>query len=459
MADRGAHGSVIGIDLGTSRIKGASYRLDGSLVRLVERPLTTSRLEEGWVEQDPNEWWSALREILGELGSASALAITGQINGVVLVDAEGSAIRPAIVWADTRAACEAAELGVDATSPIARYTWLAAHEPKALATTRWWLLPRDFLNLRLTGMAVSDPISALGLTDGLAYRADLPDRLLACLPPLQPATHLLGEWEGTIVSVGCMDTLAAIYASCRIEPGTGIDVAGTSETVGIISAHGERWKGIRRAFPIGNGSYLHAGPTQAGGGSVAWAREALTPDLSVEEFYSRAATAPPGSNGLVFLPYLQGERAPIWDPTVRGCLYGLASTHRRADLCRAVLEGVAYSIRHTLETVESVLPERASRVVVSGGPAASSLWNQIKADVLGRPFERAEAREPGTLGAAMVAAVTARFYGSLAEAQMAMLRQGALSEPTEDASVRARYDALFERYLSLSGMLRAIPSQ
>lgn len=455
---------LIGLDLGTARLKGAAYRPNGTLLRVTSRPLATSRPAPGWVEQDPEEWWRAVEEVLAELGGADTLAICGQINTHVFLDEDGRPLRPAISWADVRAA----EIGGAASPPLgaslveARYRWLRAHEPALALRVRRIMLPKDFLNFRLTGAIATDPSSAPDLVTNGAYRASVLPELRAMLPPIEPETSLVGTTGTTRVAMGAMDSVAAIYGCGNLDAGSAFDVSGTSETVGILSRQQSRPRGIRGVIPM-PAHYLHAGPTQAGAGSVAWAVGACAPNLTWEGFFDAAQRTGPGPSGLIFLPYLLGERAPLWDPEARGVFFGLSLAHAQAHLCRAVLEGVAFAIRHLLETIESGVPERASQIFVSGGGATSTLWNQIKADVTGRAICRPDNVETGTLGAAMIAAAAAGVYPTLEAAIMGMRPSFTRIDP---GPAHKGYNALYVLYRHLYPALRecfaqlaAIPKQ
>jgi len=444
--------TLIGLDLGTTRLKGAAYRPDGMLAAATSRPLSTSSPAPGWVEQDPEAWWRGVKDVLAELGPADALAICGQINTHIFLDAEGQALRPAISWADVRAADAGRAMSPPqgASSVEARYRWLVAHEPDLASRVRWILLPKDFINFRLTGVMATDPASAPGLASGGAYRPSILPEVRRLLPPLAEETTLLGTTEAARVAVGTQDGVAAIYGCGELDAGTAFDVSGTSETVGILSRERNVSPGIRGVIPMPR-HYLHAGPTQAGGRSIAWALGACAPNLTLEGFFDAARSSPPGANRLVFLPYLLGERAPLWDPQARGVFFGLSLAHRQADVCRAVLEGVAFAIRHLLETIEGGLPERATRMFVSGGGAKSPLWNEIKAAATGRTVCCPANVETGTLGAAMIAAAAGGTHPTLAAAVAGMRPAFARVEPGGD---RGGYDALYGVYRELYPALR-----
>ena len=443
---------VIGLDIGTSSVKGAAYTLEGQLLRSASRPLDVSRPRPGWAEQDPEQWWREVQAVLLTLGPARSVAVAGQANGVVLVDEHGQPTRPAIIWQDNRQA--SGGTGAVAAGQVAasRFRWLESHEPDALEAACWWLQPKDFINLRLTGAVASDPNTSVGLSQGRAYRDDLPDGLRKRLPPLSRETDVLGTVHRASVAVGCMDSVASVCGSGPIEPGLAFDVSGTSETVGLVSSQSTHSGAIRQSIPLSVGRYLHAGPTQAGGAAALWAQRIMAPEDDLDRLFELVSTTKASNDPIVFLPYLLGERAPIWDPRARGVFFGLHGEHRREDIFRAVLEGVAFSIRHVLESIEEAVPERADRVVCSGGAARDEGWTQIKADVIGRPVERAS-WHAGTLGAAMVAACSVGAFGNLAEASRAMVRPGTRIEPHGGAA-RERYDALYRIYLEL---VRTLP--
>jgi len=444
--------TLIGLDLGTTRLKGAAYRPDGTLAAATSRPLSTSSPAPGRVEQDPEAWWRGVQDVLAELGPADALAVCGQINTHVFLDADGKALRPAISWADVRAADAGRAISPPqgASSVEARYLWLVANEPDLASRVRWILLPKDWINFRLTGVMATDPASAPGLVAGGAYRPSILPDVRRLLPPIAEETALLGTAGSVRVAVGTQDGVAAICGCGDLDAGTAFDVSGTSEVVGILSSQRHAGAGVRGVIPMPR-HYLHAGPTQAGGGSITWALRACAPTLTLDGFLDAARTSPPGANRLLFLPYLLGERAPLWDPQARGVFFGLSLAHRQADLCRAVLEGVAFAIRHLLETIEGGLPERATRMFVSGGGAKSPLWNEIKAAAAGRTVCCPANVETGTLGAAMIAAAASGAHPTLAAAVAGMRPAFARVEPDLD---RARYDALYAVYRELYPSLR-----
>ncbi|ANY05418.1 xylulokinase [Pseudonocardia sp. HH130630-07] len=468
--------TLLGIDLGTTSVKAAVFDEDGVRGAGAARRHPTHRPRPGHAEQDPADWWAGLCGAVADLGAAGALrgvtavGLCSQVNTHLVVDAGGVPVHPAITWQDGRCSAVAASLGdrlapaerarvrgglgvVDASHPVARAAWLAGHRPDAWARATRLLAPKDWLLLRLTGTAVADPLSAVGLVepDGAGY-PDWPDLLvpglLDRLPPLADPASVAGETTGAgglpaglPVAVGTMDAWSALLGGGIAAPGDAIDIAGTSEVLAMAARPGGTAPGVV-TFPTWRGLHVHAGPTQAGGDALVWAAGAL--GLGVPELLDLAGTATTGSDGLLFLPQLAGERAPVWDPELRGHWLGATFGTGRAELARSVLEGVAHVARHVLGPLEQAAGHPAQALTVCGGGSASDLWCQVRADVLDRPLRRAAERDAGVLGAAMLAALATGTAGSVPELAARMVRTEREFRP--DPRVRARYDEAHERY-------------
>ncbi|RZT87660.1 xylulokinase [Pseudonocardia sediminis] len=466
--------TLLGIDLGTTSVKAAVYRDDGTRVAGAARGHTTRRPAPGWAEQDPSDWWGGLCGVVAELDAAGALGgldgigVCSQVNTHVVTDAGGAALHPAITWQDRRCADVAAGLTarlddatraavrgglgtVDPTHPAARAAWLAAHAPGVWERSRWVLAPKDQLLLRLTGVAVADPISSIGLVDaGGTYPAWLDavvPGLTGRLAPLGDPAALVGETTGAgglppgvPVAHGTMDAWSSLLGGGIAAPGDAIDVAGTSEVLAMAAGPGGGAPGIV-TFPTWRGLHVHAGPTQAGGDALAWASRMLGLDLP--SALTTAAGAGPGCGGVLFLPQLSGERAPLWDPHLRAHWLGATFDTGPAELARAGMEGVAHAARHVLEVLEQAAGTTAGSLAVCGGGSASDLWCQIKADVLDRPLRRTAERDAGVLGAAVLAGL-AVGGGSLADLTDRMV--AVEREFTPDPSTRGVYDDAHGRY-------------
>jgi len=428
---------LLGIDVGTTTVKAGLFDIRGQMVAESAQPYQTHRPAPGWVEQDPEAWWRSIEAVVDqvmagvEVASVAAIGLCSQVNTHVFVDKHLHVQRPAIVWQDQRAAKMAADLDdvideptrqriggsqvrVDASSPLARIAWCARESPQMLDECRWVLSPKDFCTARLTGVVATDAMTAIGLVDQAGQYvpevlASVPSAS-ALLPPLAPMTSLLGPSilglgplpEGIPVVVGTMDAWAARYGSGAVAAGQGMEVAGTSEVVGLVSDRCAPTPGVV-SFPPIEGRWFHAGPTQAGGDALRWWAHQRA--VGVDDILADAHRAPIGAGGLVFLPHLMGERAPIWDPVARGAFVGLSTDHTRSDLARAVLEGVAFSVLHLLDALEQAADRPCVVLRASGGGAQSEFWCQMKANVAGRPVERLARRATGVLGAALLAGV------------------------------------------------------
>jgi xylulokinase len=272
--------------------------------------------------------------------------------------------------------------------------------------------------------------------------------------------------EGLPVAAGWTDALSAMLGTGALgTPGLACDVSGTSEVVGVVQGHRPAATGPLMAAPILDSErWMLYGPTQASGGSLGWALKTVrspklalersegSGDADVDAALAAAADAPPGAGGLIFLPYLEGERAPVWDPLARGAFVGLTSSHEPAHLFRAVLEGVACSVRHLLSAAEAASGQGVAEIRVAGGGARLALWNQVKADVTGCPVRPCVVSENGVLGAAMLAALGAGLFPDVERASAAMV---ALQEPCAPNRVHGPvYDRTFERYTALYPRLR-----
>ena len=437
-----------GIDLGTTAVKGCVVDELGRVHRRSLRQLDLSRPQPGWCEQDADSLLAATQSVLDELWPFEAAAVAGQINTHILVDAEGSPLAPAISWSDRRAV-DYADAHWGASSLVARYRWWRANRAEMLKASTFVLLPRDYVLFRLTGHAVTDADSWPDMTEAGRWRTDAPAGLRGLLPEIKRPMDLAGTYRGSQLVVGCMDSVAAIVGCGTTTPGMAIDVSGSSETVGVVSATSEHVSAIRSAPEI-PGGFWHAGPTQAGSRSLDWIAALLAPGLNVSEVLALASDAHPTPTGLIFLPYLDGERAPLWDPALRGALVGLNTSHGAGDVVRAVLEGVAFAVRHIIDVARPPSDPAPGGLVICGGGARSSLWNQIKADATGLTAKAPTDWNTGASGAAMIAAASASGL-SLERVQETMAPPS--TQYTPDGGSRAAYDQLYAVYRDVAGTL------
>lgn len=433
---------LIGIDVGTTAVKAALFDGKGNVLRRYGERYPTSRPGPGQVEQDPACWTERVMRALEDLSvgaEVKAVGLCSQVNTHVFVDANGKALAPAMTWQDTRCAADAAEidrqvatddkigwwgapLPVDASHVLARIAHVKRNDPDLWARTRYVMAPKDFCILQLTGEASADPMTNFGILDQkLALIAPLLARVPGAnerLPPISGFTHLVGRIKpglpcaGVPVVTGAMDAWSGLLGAGVSEDGQGLYLSGTSEILGILSHQRNPTPGVI-AFAECEGMVLHAGPTQSGAASADWLARIL--GRSAADVASLAGEADLAHVPL-FLPHLDGERAPLWDPNARGAFTGLTSATGAPELALAVLEGVAYSARLVFDSLTQSAGREAEIIHHAGGGATSDLWCQIRADVLGKPLRRTAMRDAGVLGAALMAGVGVGVLGSLKEA-------------------------------------------
>lgn len=473
---------LVGIDVGTTSVKASLFDESGTALRTYAEPYPTARPAPGLAEQHPDDWTGRVTAALARLsdglpdGAVAAVGLTSQVNTHVFLRGDGAPLMPAITWQDGRAGAEAAELDaqvsaeerigwwgaplpIDASHPLARALWVKRHRPDVWAKTRWLMAPKDYCILRLTGEATADPMTAFGLIDqSLAYvprLVDLVPGVADRLPPLRGFTRPAGRIRsglplaGAPMVAGAMDAWAGLIGTGVLADGDCMYLSGTSEIVGLVSSTRHPAAGVV-AFPTCEGITLHAGPTQAGGASLAWLSN-LT-GRAPSELSALAAAGDPHRPAPLFLPHLQGERAPIWDIGARGAFIGLDGSMGPADLTRAVFEGVAASVRWLLEALESSAGRPATGFSMAGGGAAADPWCQIRADMLGRPIRRLKTLDAGVLGAAILAGVGAGCFASIGEAAARLVATDRLFEP--DPSRRERMDFLYGEYRALYAALK-----
>ena len=502
---------VAGIDLGTSSCKVGLFEPAGRQLGLGQGSYALERGADGLAEQQPEEWWQALCHALHQSLEAAglpaeavaAVGLSGQVGTHLLLDQTGRPLRPAISWQDTRARAEAAALhqriprerlarvlGIDLPPgpawPLPRLLWLRRCAPAQLAQTWRLLHAKDFVAYRLTGELATDASSWRGLVClpgtelaiDLLRELDLPTDLLA---PRQPPASVMGRLSpagaqacglaaGTPVVTGWNDLNCGLLGTGVVRPGMGFDIGGTSEHLGVTLAAEApltRSDNLMLAPYLapdqGSAARVCYGVTSASGGSLEWYANQFLPDLfrhfgerlpaeAPTRLEAAAAAVPPGAAGLIFLPYLNGERAPIWDADARGVFFGLSSAHRHPHFVRAILEGVAFSLRQVLQQVESTVGAPIDRVHASGGPASLRLWNQIKANVLNRPLVVPQVTHAACLGAAMLAAIGSGWYAEAHSAAAGMVQFAQQLDPEPEHV--DRYQGLFTLYASLYPQLR-----
>ena len=460
---------IVGLDVGTTAVKAVAISSTGEVLHRAEREYPLSTPQPGWSEQDPEDWVRASEAALADLGAEpTALGFSGQMHGLVCLGADNAVLRPAILWNDGRTASECAEIeeriGLDRlieltgnraltgfTAP--KLLWLRRHEPEVYARIASILLPKDYVRLRLRGERAIDAADASGTllfdvanrrwSDAVCAALEIP---MEWLPPAHESTEIGGAGDQQAAGVGVG----------AVEPGTLSVVLGTSGVVfttlpGYAADPQARAHTFCHAVP---GRWEAMGVMLSAAGSLRWLRDAVGGSYS--ELVGEAERWEPGAEGLVFLPYLAGERTPHADPDARAAFTGLSIRHDRGALARAVLEGVAYGLRDSLELLRSLGVEpRVGRV--SGGGARSDLWLRILASVLRLPLERMENEDGSAFGAALLGAVRAGVFGSADEAVATCVRPRETIEP--DAAWADVYDSGYERFRALYPALRPLEAR
>jgi xylulokinase len=430
---------LIGLDVGTSGVKAIAISPDGELLATAEESYPLSTPRPGWAEQDPEDWWLAAQSCLARLPDGP-IGLSGQMHGLVVLGDDGRVLRPAILWNDqrTQAECDEIERRVGFERLVAltgnraltgftapKLLWLRRHEPDTYAQIRHVLLPKDYVRFRLTGERAIDAADASGtLLFDVARRRWSEEVCEAIEIPLE---WLPPSFESTEVA-GAGDQAAAALGVGIVAPGPVSVVLGTSGVVfAVLPAYAPDAQARLHVFCHAVPGTWHAmGVMLSAAGSAAWLRRSLGADHTALD--GEAATWEPGTEGLLFAPYLAGERTPHPDPDARGAFTGLSLRHDRAALWRAMLEGVAYGLRDSLELLGSlgVRPEVGR---VSGGGARSELWLRILASVLRLPLERMESEEGSAFGAALLAGVRAGVFADATEAAARCVRARDRIEP------------------------------
>jgi xylulokinase len=460
--------AVLAIDAGTTELKAGLVGLDGTLLGLgrASYPLDIDPVA-GRAEQDPDDWWTALVRTTRALAPAGraevvAIGIDGHGPSLAAVDADGRPTRPAIAWLDSRPSTELAEL--EAATPLRGWSlgvlpaalWVVRHDAPAAARTRWWMNTWEALGLRLTGTAATTllPGQVFPTSPTLTGAGLDGDRVA----PTMPAGAVLGELRsdaadalgiaaGTPVVAGMVDAFASCHGAGLIDPGDAFDAGGAAGGFGVYWDAPLALPGSFCTNAPLAGRWVIGGAMAATGKALDWfAADVLGGTATIDELLDEAAAVPPGADGLVFLPYLAGERSPLWDPTARGAFAGLTLRHGRGHLARAILEAAALAIRHVAEPILAAGVHVAD-MRVTGGPARSEAWNRIKADVTGFAVEVPHVLETAVVGSAIAAAAGVGAHPDLPAAIRAMTRVDRRIEPNPVNA--ATYDALFEAYTAL----------
>ena len=494
----------LGLDVGTSGVKGILVDGAGAVVASATTPLTLATPQPGWAEQDPDAWWGAtlasIRDLLAAIPGAGArvagIGISGQMHSSVFLDRAGQVIRPALLWCDGRTTAECREItervGGEArlrdlaSNPalegftLPKVLWLRNHEPAAFARLATVLLAKDYVRYRLTGALASEPSDAsatlmydtarLRWSEEIMGAVDLPMSLLPAVggsaEPLGAVSAAIaamtGLPAGTPVVGGGADNACGAAGVGVVTPGEAVTSWGTSGTVLAPTSEPRVDPGLRaHTFcHVVPGTWYLMGVVLSAGGAFAWYRDQLARELAGDgdanaRLNDEAAAVPRGADGVTFLPYLQGERTPHRDASARGAFLGLSLAHSRAHLTRAVLEGVCFALRDSL-TILQELGMAPSQLLLTGGGARSAFVRRLQAEVFGLPVTTVNREEGPAYGAALLGAVGAGAFPSVAAAAAATLARSPEERP--DPAAHRAYEGPYARFRASYGAARAIGS-
>ncbi len=498
----------LGIDIGTSATKAVAIDERGTIVASASSEYPLHQPHAGWSEQEPADWWRAtcaciaaiLKAPGGSRERVEGIGLSGQMHGSVLLDAANQPVRRALLWNDQRTAAECKEIEASVGGrgklvemvgnaaltgfTLPKLLWVRKHEPEAWAKVRTVMLPKDYVALRLSGERASDvgdasgtllfdiekrawssaACKAAGIAEGLLPRVVESTSVIGGLTA--EAAKETGLPAGTPIIIGSGDNMAGAVGAGVVEPGVVLATLGTS---GVIYAHSDR---PRRdlADPArpgrlhtmcaaaGANAWCITGCMLSAGGALKWCRETIAPGVSYDALMAEAASVPKGSEGLVFLPYLTGERCPYPDPLARAGWIGLTSRHTRGHLVRAVIEGVTFGMGQILDLMRSIgAPVNCVRV--TGGGNNSLLWRQMQADIYRAQVVSTSSEEGGcALGAALMAAVGTKQWKTVVEACGAAIAVRETLEPADAGGYAASrevygklYNDLRERFAELAG--------
>jgi sugar (pentulose or hexulose) kinase len=478
---------VLAVDVGTQSARAALVDRAGHVTDSASSPIQLFTPAPGWAEQAPEDWWAAAVRSMSEVlrrnpdAAVAAVGVGAQMHGVVPVDAGGRALAARVgIWNDKRAAAQAANVAArpDAAALVAiagnvplpawagfKIAWMRDHAPDVHRRAATYLVVKDLVNLRLTGVRATDPSEASGtwLLDARSGRWS--DDLLGALGLAREhlpdvigpgeviggvtaeAAAVTGLAAGTPVVCGAGDMLCQLLAAGNTRPGRACEVSGTAS---VMAAWGDRPAADPRVMNLraAGAGWARFGIADAGGVSLRWFGDRLGGGSTLEELTRQAADVPAGAGGLLFLPSLLGERT-MGSSAARGAFVGLTPGHGRPELLRAILEGVAFELRRALE----VVAERPDALRVTGGGAASAVWNEVRAGVYGLPVRPLAVQEGGVRGAAILAGVGAGWWDDPAAAAERLACLG--EEVRPDPERRSRYERLYAEFRALHDLLDA----
>src|ERR1700734_3065049 len=494
---------LLGIDVGTGGTRALILDERGSVVTSAtedHRPFASSHI--GWAEQDPCDLWRAcgiaVRRALAQAklrkdkDQISCVGFSGEMHGAVLLDEQERIVRPALIWCDVRTEKQCldltAQVGADkliqltcnpalTNFTLTKCLWVRENEPENWGRVRSLMLPKDYVRFRLTGERATDVADASGTllldvanrrwSNAMLKFVQMDESLLPALyesPEIcgrisEAGAAATGLQKGTPVVAGAGDQAAGAIGMGIVSPGA---VSATIGTSGVVLAATDRpaldSKGRVHTFCHAvPGRWIAMGVTQAAGLSLRWFRDQFgsgEPRQSYESLIAEAASAPPGCDGLLWAPYLMGERTPYLDPAARGMLFGLTASHTRGHVIRAILEGVAFSLRDTF-TIFQEMEVPVKTIRLGGGGARSTLWRQIQADIYGQPVETVDAEEGAAYGAAILAGVGVKTWSSVEEAceSTGRVAENIAPDPEHSLVLERAYAAYRRMYPAMKSIL------
>ncbi|MBQ4066748.1 MAG: xylulokinase [Clostridia bacterium] len=483
---------LIGIDIGTSGTKSALFDTEGHVIASATAEYPLYQPQNGWAEQDPEDWWNAVIETLMRIcpaasdGKIVGIGLSGQMHGLVMLDSDCNVIRRSIIWCDSRTAEECKQIEelvghdrlieITANPALAGFTaskimWVKNHEPENYAKCAHILLPKDYIRYKLTGEFATEVSDASGMqlldipgrcwSDEVLEKLGIDKSLLAKVYESPDVTGYITEAIADLtglpanipVAGGAGDNAAAAVGTGVVECGKAFTTVGTS---GVVFAHMEKPEidksGRVHTFCTAVPGQWHVmGVTQAAGLSLNWFKHNVAENLSYKEIDIEAESIAIGADRLLYLPYLMGERTPLLDTEARGAFFGLSAIHTKAHMSRAVLEGVAYSLCSCLDVLSEMGVE-TNDMALCGGGAKSTLWRKILCDSFGISVKTMESDEGPALGAAILGGCAAGVYSSVSEGCKRAVRDGERLSP--DAHSTEQYKRFYSIYKELYPALK-----
>ncbi len=497
---------LLGIDVGTSGVKASIFDIEGRLLGMgrsasydFDAPKPT------WAQMDPAIWWAGVKTALaaacenagvaaGDIGSVGVSVI---FPAIIAMDGGGEALYPAIMYNDQRSIAQVAEIEkilprddyertignvlVPGTCAVTSILWLRDEQPEVYKAAKTFGFVNTYITHKLTGELYTDPgiVGCSGLIDidnpwkwseEICGKLSVPIEKLPGIKGASEQVGVVGESAasetglkaGTPVACGSGDSISAAVGAGAVSEGTIVYVAGSTDCVTLPMrkpATDKRW--INCGY-IPKGMWFGIGSSTSTGVSIEWFQREIVGTTGQRAAGSRleitelAEACEPGASGLIYLPYLQGERTPVWDPQARGMFVGLTASTTRSDLARAVLEGTAFALRHIIESLDAVLDGPIKEIRAVGGGTKNSLWNQIKADVLRQPLDVLEFQESSTLGAALLGGIAGGVFGSFEEAGGVARSHSGVRRVDPNLENGKKYDEIFELYKKLYPQTRDI---